>query len=167
VRARLIDKDNSPRWDPPTLELVTDDMVDAFFQPAQHELLFDEHMQLLAEWEDVEEWEHVQEALEKVSAEAVEQEMYQNVAQWMKRLDAAQKRELGVEGSSVTPDVAMIRNMVLQYKARVRAARACPLLLMLMSSVRVMHRDALWCGADGGDVEECDAADATSTCQPS
>ncbi|XP_018715215.2 3-hydroxyisobutyryl-CoA hydrolase 1 isoform X2 [Eucalyptus grandis] len=30
-RAMLIDKDNKPQWDPPKLELVTDEMVDKFF----------------------------------------------------------------------------------------------------------------------------------------
>ncbi|KAL0663115.1 hypothetical protein Bca4012_099952 [Brassica carinata] len=31
VRARLIDKDDAPKWDPPTLEKVTEDMVDDYF----------------------------------------------------------------------------------------------------------------------------------------
>lgn len=42
VRARLIDKDHAPRWEPPTLEGVTDAMVDAFFQPAAEKLTFSE-----------------------------------------------------------------------------------------------------------------------------
>ena len=33
VRALVVDKDNAPRWDPPHLELVTPDLVAAFFEP--------------------------------------------------------------------------------------------------------------------------------------
>jgi enoyl-CoA hydratase len=33
VRALLIDKDNAPRWDPPTPEQVTPEMVDSYFEP--------------------------------------------------------------------------------------------------------------------------------------
>lgn len=33
VRALLIDKDNSPRWNPPTPEGVTDEMIDRIFEP--------------------------------------------------------------------------------------------------------------------------------------
>jgi enoyl-CoA hydratase/carnithine racemase len=33
VRALVIDKDNAPRWNPPTLEGVTADMVARFFEP--------------------------------------------------------------------------------------------------------------------------------------
>ena len=33
VRAVIIDKDNAPRWNPPTLEGVTDAMLDAIFAP--------------------------------------------------------------------------------------------------------------------------------------
>lgn len=33
VRARLVDKDFAPKWDPPHLEDVTKDMVDCFFSP--------------------------------------------------------------------------------------------------------------------------------------
>ncbi|ONL99740.1 3-hydroxyisobutyryl-CoA hydrolase-like protein 2 mitochondrial [Zea mays] len=33
VRARLVDKDFTPKWDPPALEYVTNDMVDAYFAP--------------------------------------------------------------------------------------------------------------------------------------
>jgi enoyl-CoA hydratase len=33
VRALLIDKDNEPKWNPPTAEEVTDDMLDALFAP--------------------------------------------------------------------------------------------------------------------------------------
>jgi enoyl-CoA hydratase len=33
VRALLIDKDNDPKWDPPTPEGVTDEMLDALFAP--------------------------------------------------------------------------------------------------------------------------------------
>ena len=33
VRALIIDKDNSPKWDPPTAEAVTEDWIDAIFEP--------------------------------------------------------------------------------------------------------------------------------------
>ncbi|CAO2816863.1 unnamed protein product [Amaranthus hypochondriacus] len=33
VRARFVDKDFAPKWDPPTLENVSEDMVDCFFAP--------------------------------------------------------------------------------------------------------------------------------------
>lgn len=33
VRALLIDKDNSPKWDPKTVEEVSDERVQSFFQP--------------------------------------------------------------------------------------------------------------------------------------
>jgi enoyl-CoA hydratase len=33
VRAVIVDKDNAPRWDPPTAEGVTDDLLDAIFAP--------------------------------------------------------------------------------------------------------------------------------------
>ena len=33
VRAVIIDKDHAPRWDPPTAEAVTDDLIDAIFAP--------------------------------------------------------------------------------------------------------------------------------------
>lgn len=33
VRAVIVDKDNAPRWDPPTPEGVTDDLLDAIFAP--------------------------------------------------------------------------------------------------------------------------------------
>ncbi|KAI3804238.1 hypothetical protein L1987_25629 [Smallanthus sonchifolius] len=33
VRARLVDKDYAPKWDPPSLEHVTQDMVDQYFSP--------------------------------------------------------------------------------------------------------------------------------------
>lgn len=33
VRARMLDKDLSPKWDPPSLEHVTSDMVDEYFSP--------------------------------------------------------------------------------------------------------------------------------------
>lgn len=33
VRARLVDKDFAPKWDPPSLEEVTKDMVDSYFSP--------------------------------------------------------------------------------------------------------------------------------------
>lgn len=31
IRAQVVDKDRNPKWDPPTLEEVSDDLVDAFF----------------------------------------------------------------------------------------------------------------------------------------
>lgn len=41
VRAVVVDKDNSPRWDPPTLAAVPDDRVEACFAPlGGHELTF-------------------------------------------------------------------------------------------------------------------------------
>lgn len=33
VRALIVDKDNSPKWDPPTPEAATDDWIDAIFAP--------------------------------------------------------------------------------------------------------------------------------------
>ncbi|MEY4270634.1 MAG: hypothetical protein RLZZ58_1850 [Pseudomonadota bacterium] len=33
VRAVIVDKDNAPRWDPPTVEGVTDALIDAIFAP--------------------------------------------------------------------------------------------------------------------------------------
>jgi len=33
IRALLIDKDKKPQWNPPKLELVTDDFVQSFFAP--------------------------------------------------------------------------------------------------------------------------------------
>lgn len=33
VRALIVDRDNSPQWDPPTPEAVTDDWIDAIFAP--------------------------------------------------------------------------------------------------------------------------------------
>lgn len=33
VRARLVDRDYMPKWSPPSLELVTEDMVDEYFSP--------------------------------------------------------------------------------------------------------------------------------------
>jgi enoyl-CoA hydratase len=42
VRAALIDKDQSPRWDPPTLAEVTDPIIDGYFAPlGPGELRFD------------------------------------------------------------------------------------------------------------------------------
>jgi enoyl-CoA hydratase len=40
VRAALVDKDQQPRWDPPSLADVTDAMVDAYFAPLREELRF-------------------------------------------------------------------------------------------------------------------------------
>ncbi|QHO52368.1 3-hydroxyisobutyryl-CoA hydrolase-like protein 2 [Arachis hypogaea] len=33
IRARVVDKDFAPKWDPPTLEKVSQDMVDQYFSP--------------------------------------------------------------------------------------------------------------------------------------
>ncbi|KAI3700957.1 hypothetical protein L2E82_45598 [Cichorium intybus] len=33
VRARMVDKDFAPKWDPPSLEYVSQDMVDRYFSP--------------------------------------------------------------------------------------------------------------------------------------
>jgi enoyl-CoA hydratase len=33
VRAVIVEKDNAPRWDPPTLEGVTEEMLDTIFAP--------------------------------------------------------------------------------------------------------------------------------------
>jgi enoyl-CoA hydratase/carnithine racemase len=41
VRALLIDKDQKPKWNPPTIEGVTRDMVDAHFEPVSNDLVFD------------------------------------------------------------------------------------------------------------------------------
>ncbi len=42
VRAALIDKDQRPRWDPPTLAEVTEAIVDGYFAPlGDGELRFD------------------------------------------------------------------------------------------------------------------------------
>lgn len=38
IRALTIDKDNSPKWDPPTLDKVGDDKIDLLFQPFQEDL---------------------------------------------------------------------------------------------------------------------------------
>jgi enoyl-CoA hydratase len=41
VRAVLVDKDHNPKWEPPTLEAVSDDLVDSFFAPlGENELQF-------------------------------------------------------------------------------------------------------------------------------
>ena len=41
VRALLIDKDQKPKWNPPTIEGVTRDMVEAHFKPVANDLFFD------------------------------------------------------------------------------------------------------------------------------
>lgn len=46
VRALLVDKDNAPRWNPPRLEDVREDMIAAFFRP-----MFSRSMHPLAELE--------------------------------------------------------------------------------------------------------------------
>ncbi|GAA4663959.1 enoyl-CoA hydratase/isomerase family protein [Bartonella pachyuromydis] len=40
VRAILIDKDKTPKWQPDKLSNVTDEMIEAYFQPVEKELLF-------------------------------------------------------------------------------------------------------------------------------
>jgi hypothetical protein len=38
IRATLVDKDGNPQWSPSTLEEVSDDMVEEYFQPlGEHE----------------------------------------------------------------------------------------------------------------------------------
>ena len=41
VRALLIDKDQKPKWNPPTIEGVTPAMVEAHFKPVANDLFFD------------------------------------------------------------------------------------------------------------------------------
>ena len=41
VRALLIDKDQKPKWNPPTIEGVTRAMVEAHFRPVSNDLFFD------------------------------------------------------------------------------------------------------------------------------
>jgi enoyl-CoA hydratase/carnithine racemase len=41
VRALLIDKDQKPKWNPPTIEGVTREMVEAHFKPVTNDLVFD------------------------------------------------------------------------------------------------------------------------------
>ena len=41
VRALLIDKDQKPRWNPPTIEGVTQAMIEAHFKPVSNDLFFD------------------------------------------------------------------------------------------------------------------------------
>jgi hypothetical protein len=41
VRALLIDKDQKPKWNPPTVEGVTRDMVEGHFKPVANDLFFD------------------------------------------------------------------------------------------------------------------------------
>ncbi|WP_208435828.1 enoyl-CoA hydratase/isomerase family protein [Bartonella phoceensis] len=40
VRAMLIDKDKTPKWQPEKLSSVTDEMINTYFQPVEKELLF-------------------------------------------------------------------------------------------------------------------------------
>ncbi|WP_019218622.1 enoyl-CoA hydratase/isomerase family protein [Bartonella florencae] len=40
IRAMLIDKDKTPKWQPNKLSNVTDQMIDIYFQPVEKELLF-------------------------------------------------------------------------------------------------------------------------------
>ncbi|KAK7377122.1 hypothetical protein VNO80_02542 [Phaseolus coccineus] len=39
VRARMVDKDFAPKWDPPSLKEVPEDMVDYYFSPLESELM--------------------------------------------------------------------------------------------------------------------------------
>ena len=39
VRALIIDKDNKPKWEPPTIEEVTDEMVDQYFKHLPDDLV--------------------------------------------------------------------------------------------------------------------------------
>ncbi len=41
VRALLIDKDQNPKWNPPTIEGVTAQMVEAHFEPVANDLVFE------------------------------------------------------------------------------------------------------------------------------
>jgi enoyl-CoA hydratase/carnithine racemase len=41
VRALLIDKDQKPKWNPPTIDGVTRQMVEAHFKPLKNDLFFD------------------------------------------------------------------------------------------------------------------------------
>ncbi|MFO1086950.1 MAG: enoyl-CoA hydratase/isomerase family protein [Reyranellaceae bacterium] len=41
VRALLIDKDQKPKWNPPTIDAVTPAMVEAHFQPVANDLFFE------------------------------------------------------------------------------------------------------------------------------
>jgi enoyl-CoA hydratase/carnithine racemase len=41
VRALLIDKDQKPKWKPPTIEGVTHDLIESHFRPVANDLLFD------------------------------------------------------------------------------------------------------------------------------
>jgi hypothetical protein len=41
VRALLIDKDQKPKWNPPTIEAVTRAMVEDHFKPVSNDLAFD------------------------------------------------------------------------------------------------------------------------------
>ncbi|KAL3615548.1 hypothetical protein CASFOL_041209 [Castilleja foliolosa] len=43
VRAKLVDKDFAPKWDPPSLEHVSQDMVDQYFSPISQ---FEPHLKL-------------------------------------------------------------------------------------------------------------------------
>ncbi|MGF7157688.1 enoyl-CoA hydratase/isomerase family protein [Bartonella heixiaziensis] len=40
IRAMLIDKDKTPKWQPDKLSNITDEMIDSYFQPVERELLF-------------------------------------------------------------------------------------------------------------------------------
>jgi hypothetical protein len=41
VRALLVDKDQKPKWNPPTIDGVTREMVEAHFKPVANDLFFD------------------------------------------------------------------------------------------------------------------------------
>ncbi|MCZ2328260.1 enoyl-CoA hydratase/isomerase family protein [Bartonella sp. F02] len=40
IRAILIDKDQTPKWNPDQLSNITDEMIETYFQPVERELLF-------------------------------------------------------------------------------------------------------------------------------
>jgi len=41
VRALLIDKDQKPKWNPPAIAGVTDEMIQSHFKPVANDLFFD------------------------------------------------------------------------------------------------------------------------------
>ncbi|EHB56521.1 3-hydroxyisobutyryl-CoA hydrolase [Mycolicibacterium rhodesiae JS60] len=43
IRAQIVDKDRNPKWNPPSLDAVTDEDVEQYFAPADPDLTFEEH----------------------------------------------------------------------------------------------------------------------------
>jgi enoyl-CoA hydratase len=43
IRAQIVDKDRNPKWNPPSLDAVTDEDVEQYFAPANPDLTFEEH----------------------------------------------------------------------------------------------------------------------------